>query len=58
MAHSQMLTERIRDYVSFLAPVVVMPGENEMEALAQGGLRILEGRELANVYHLPERKDS
>ena len=58
MAYSKMLTDRIIDYVRFLAPVVVLPGENEMEALAQGGLRILSGRELANVYHLPERKES
>ena len=57
MAYSQMLTERIKDYVGFLAPVVVMPGENEMEALAQGGLRILNGEEQAHVYHLPERKE-
>ena len=57
MAYSQMLTDRIKDYVNFLAPVIVMPGENEMEALAQGGLRLLNGQEKANVYHLPERKE-
>ena len=58
MAYSEMLTDRIKDYVNFLAPVIVMPGENEMEALAQGGLRLLSGQEQANVYHLPERKES
>ena len=58
LAHSKLLTDRIRDYAGFLAPVVVIPGENEMEALAQGGLRILTGQEKANVYHLPERKES
>ena len=58
MAHSRMLTDLITDYVGFIAPVVVMPGENEMEALAQGGLRILRGEEQANTYYLPERKDS
>ena len=58
MAYSKMLTDRIKDYVGFLAPVVVMAGENEMEALAQGGLRILTGQEHANVYHLPERMES
>lgn len=57
LAYSKLLTERIRDYVGFLAPVVVIPGENEMEALAQGGLRILTGQEKPNVYHLPERKE-
>ena len=58
MAYSKILTDRIKDYVGFLAPVVVMAGENEMEALAQGGLRILTGQEHANVYHLPERMES
>ena len=58
MAYSKMLTDRIKNYVSFLARVEVMAGENEMEALAQGGLRILTGQEQANVYHLPERKEN
>lgn len=53
VAHSKMLTEKIEEYVSFIAPVVVLPGENEMEALAFGGLRILNGEEEAHVYHLP-----
>ena len=41
LAHSTRLTQAITDYVKFIAPVTVMPGENEMEALALGGLRIL-----------------
>ena len=54
MAYSKMLTQWISEYVSFIAPVVVLPGENEMEALAFGGLRLLAGEEQANVYTLPE----
>ena len=57
LAYSKLLTDRIKEYAGFIAPVVVIPGENEMEALAQGGLRILSGQEKANVYHLPERKE-
>lgn len=53
VAHSKMLTDRVTDYVGFIAPVVVMPGENEMEALALGGLRLLDGRETPHVYALP-----
>jgi butyrate kinase len=53
MAHSKALTEQVAKYVSFIAPVVVMPGENEMEALAFGGLRILKGAEKVHVYKLP-----
>lgn len=47
LAHSQRLMARIRDYVAFLGPVLVYPGENELEALALGALRILRGEETA-----------
>ena len=48
IAHSKMLTGYIRSHLEHTAKVVVMPGENEMEALAFGGLRILRGEEEAN----------
>ena len=54
MAYSKMLTGWISEYVSYIAPVVVLPGENEMEALAFGGLRLLKGEEMPNTYRLPE----
>ena len=54
VAHSTMLTERVKEYVDFIAPVVVLPGENEMEALALGGLRILTGEEAARQYTIPQ----
>ncbi len=53
VARSQMLTDRIKEYVSFIAPVAVLPGENEMEALALGGLRLLSGEETARQYAIP-----
>ena len=52
LAHSARLTQAITDYVKFIAPVTVMPGENEMEALALGGLRILRGEEQAKEFRL------
>ena len=52
LANSKMLTDRVTDYVKFIAPVCVMPGENEMEALALGGMRILQGEENARIYHI------
>ena len=33
MAHSELLTTWIKEQVDFLAPVLVYPGESEMEAL-------------------------
>lgn len=50
MAHSKMLTDWITDYIDFLGPVRIMPGEMELEALAYGALRILQGQEKANIY--------
>jgi butyrate kinase len=49
-ARSKMLTDWIIERVSFIAPVIVLPGENEMEALALGCLRILRGEETAQIY--------
>lgn len=55
MAHSKRLTELITKRVSFLAPVTVLPGEQEMQALAEGGLRVLRGAEPVYTYRwLPE----
>lgn len=49
-AYDKMLMSWIEDYVSYLAPVHVFPGEDEMLALAQGAQRVLCGREEAKVY--------
>lgn len=49
-AYDKELMEWISDYVSFIAPVTVYPGEDEMLALAQGGIRVLTGEEEAQVY--------
>ena len=49
-AYDKMLMGWIEEYVGFLAPVHVYPGEDEMLALAQGALRVLTGKETAKVY--------
>jgi len=40
----------IKEAISFIAPVEVMPGEGEMSALCAGGLRVLRAEELARDY--------
>lgn len=45
LAHSPYLMERIVPRVNFLAPVDVLPGENELEALAYGIQRVLRQEE-------------
>ena len=50
IAYSGYFTGEITRRVSFLADVTVLPGENEMEALALGALRVLTGQEQARRY--------
>ncbi|MEA5119188.1 MAG: butyrate kinase [Propionicimonas sp.] len=50
IAHSALFTGWVRDLVEWIAPVTIQPGENEMEALAAGGLRVLRGEEPVHDY--------
>lgn len=52
MAYSQRLTGQIRGCVEWIAPVSVHPGERELEGLAQGALRVLQGREQAKEWNI------
>ena len=54
IAYSQYVTSEIEKRGSFLAPVVVYPGEDEMRSLALGGLRVLRGQETAKIFHKSE----
>ena len=50
IAYSKKIVEKIKNKVKFIAPVIAYPGEDEMIALAQGGLRVLNGEEKALDY--------
>jgi len=50
IAHDKQFTNWIEEKVSFIAPVYVYPGEDELSALAEGGLRVLRGEEVAKEY--------
>ena len=52
IAYSERFTGWIEKRVKFIAPVVVIPGENEMEALAMGALRVMRGEENAREFSL------
>lgn len=52
IAYSKMMTEWIKKRVEFIAPVEIVPGENELESLAFGSLRVLKGEEKAREYDL------
>lgn len=50
LAYSKTLTASLTEKVSFIAPVLMDPGENEMDALAAGAMRYFEGKEDLSVY--------
>lgn len=50
IAYSEMLTNLIKERVSFLGKVLIYPGEDEMEALALGALRVLRKEEEPKIY--------
>jgi butyrate kinase len=50
MAHSRKLVASLSDSLSWIAPVAVFPGEDELQALAEGVLRVLRGEEAARDF--------
>jgi butyrate kinase len=50
IAYNDFFIDLIRRRVEFIAPVHVYPGEDEMQALAEGVSRVLSGEETAKVY--------
>ena len=50
LAYSKRLTESLQRKVSFIAQVLLDPGENEMAALAAGAMRYLNGTEKLTDY--------
>jgi butyrate kinase len=51
LAFNDYIVDQIRARVEFIAPLHLFPGEKEMEALSQGGLRVLKGQEEALEYN-------
>lgn len=51
IANDKTFTKWIEDKVKFISKVYVYPGEDELEALAEGGLRVLRGEESAKEYN-------
>ena len=45
-----MLTDMVRDYAGHIGEFILMPGEDELGALAKGAERILSGEENAHIY--------
>lgn len=50
IAYDNMFTSWISEMVEFISKVVIYPGEDELTALAEGGLRVLKGEESPKIY--------
>ncbi len=50
LAYFERLVEQVEDRIGFIAPVKIYPGEDELEALALGALRVLNGEEKIKIY--------
>ena len=50
MAHSERLVSALTEYIKWIAPVVLYPGEDELQALAEGVLRVLRGEEQPRLF--------
>ena len=50
LANNEYIMERLLAKIAFLGKTVVVPGEDELKALALGCLRVLRGEETAKAY--------
>lgn len=50
IAYSKLFSKKLKERVGFLSDFVVFPGEDELIALAEGGLRILRNEEEAKFF--------
>lgn len=57
MAHSDLLCQEIEKRVKAIAPVLRVPGSLEMDALAEGGLRVIRGEENYHLFGAEETEE-
>ena len=50
IAYNQLVIDYLKEKAGFIAPFTVYPGEDELLALVQGALRVLNGEEKAMEY--------
>ena len=50
ISYNEIFTKKMIQYIDWIADVIVMPGELELEALAAGAIRVMRGEEVAKTY--------
>lgn len=49
-AYFKAFVKELEEYVGWIAPVSSYPGENELDALAEGAFRVIDGKEVPKEY--------
>ncbi|MHA6486012.1 butyrate kinase [Bacillus cabrialesii] len=52
LAYGKSFVSSISSYIDWISDVLVYPGENELQSLAQGALRVLLGEEQSKQYRI------
>ncbi|XRJ09426.1 butyrate kinase [Bacillus subtilis] len=52
LAYGKSFVSAIRSYIDWISDILVYPGENELQSLAQGALRVLQGEEQSKQYRI------
>ncbi len=50
ISYESYITDGLKERVGFIAPVTIYKGEDELLALAQGALRVINKEEEAKIY--------
>jgi butyrate kinase len=51
MAHSKRIVSRLTEYLEWIAPIKIYPGEDELQSLADGAFRVLSGEDQPKTLH-------
>ncbi|MGC4376490.1 butyrate kinase [Fictibacillus sp. Mic-4] len=57
LAYGKEFVKKITERVEWICDVIIQPGENELQALAEGALRVLKGEEHAKEYPTTLREE-
>ena len=57
MAHSRRITDFMAEHISFIAPIFVYPGEDELKSLAENALAVINGEQKVKIYRSEAPED-
>lgn len=57
MAQSKRITDFMAEHISFIAPIFVYPGEDELKSLAENALAVITGEQEVKTYHSEDSED-